>query len=303
VASQGVPVVVSDSRSLSWSSATTPIQAGEVKSAVLNSNFSGSVTVGSDNGSFVVGTSQSSLSSSVSVSFSSNTTQTIYYKYTGSQQTTVKMNASSGSISSSQSIGVKQAVTLSSISLSFSSNSVYAGGSVTAKVTAKYSDGTTSDVTSQSTITGSSKLSVSGSTVSSIKAIGCLGEQSVSASYDGKNASASLTVVTDFKAVSLTCELTCLDTWASASGDGSRDIYLSVPMNDGGEVKAEVYGTLTTYNGNSYDITNNSFIKIWYENDLFRNGQSTDYMMPGDDMTFRIEYLGQTVKSWTVHYQ
>lgn len=107
VASIGVPVTVSDSRSLAWSGTATQIQPDEVRSATLNSNFSGTVTVKSNSGSFLVGTSSGSLSSTASVSFSSSKTQTIYYKYTGSQQTTVTMTASSGSISASASMSVK----------------------------------------------------------------------------------------------------------------------------------------------------------------------------------------------------
>ena len=93
VATQPVPVNVSDDRALSWTNATTSLTAGEVKTAVLNSNFSGTVTVSSDNSSFLVGTSENSLNATTSVTFSSNKTQTIYYKYTGSSQTTVKIEA------------------------------------------------------------------------------------------------------------------------------------------------------------------------------------------------------------------
>ena len=98
VATQDVPVSVSDSRALSWSDAATSITAGEVKSAVLNSNFSCTATITSDNSSFLIGTTQSNLSSSASVTFDTNKTKTIYYKYTGSSQTTVKIDAVSAGI-------------------------------------------------------------------------------------------------------------------------------------------------------------------------------------------------------------
>ena len=93
VATQDVPVTVSDDRALSWSNATTSITSGEVKTATLNSNFSCTATISSNNGSFLVGTSSTNLSSTASVTFSTNQTKTIYYKYTGSEQTTVKIDA------------------------------------------------------------------------------------------------------------------------------------------------------------------------------------------------------------------
>lgn len=98
VASQDVPVSVSDGRALSWTDVTTSLPAGEVKNATLNSNFSCTATISSDNSSFLVGTSSSSLSSSTTASFGSNTTKTIYYKYTGSNETTIKMDAVSAGI-------------------------------------------------------------------------------------------------------------------------------------------------------------------------------------------------------------
>ena len=106
VATQPVPVNVSDDRALSWTNATTSLTAGEVKTAVLNSNFSGTVTVSSDNSSFLVGTSENSLNATTSVTFSSNKTQTIYYKYTGSSQTTVKIDAQSIGSNLSSSLSV-----------------------------------------------------------------------------------------------------------------------------------------------------------------------------------------------------
>lgn len=108
VATQAVPVNVTDSRALSWTNATTSLTAGEVKTAVLNSNFSGTVTVSSDNSSFLVGTSENSLNATTSVTFDSNKTKTIYYKYTGSSETTVTIKAkSSFSIESTLTIQIK----------------------------------------------------------------------------------------------------------------------------------------------------------------------------------------------------
>lgn len=106
VATQDVPVTVSDDRALSWSNATTSITSGEVKTATLNSNFSCTATISSNNGSFLVGTSSTNLSSTASVTFSTNQTKTIYYKYTGSEQTTIKIEAQNGSIKTSQNINV-----------------------------------------------------------------------------------------------------------------------------------------------------------------------------------------------------
>lgn len=146
VASQSITVTVSDSRALSWSSVTTPISSGEVKSAVLNANFSGTVTVGSNNSSFVVGTSSSSLSSTASVSFSSGTTKTIYYKYTGSSAATVSMSASASGVSSaSTSISVKSAEpgVLKSLTATPSSSSCYIKDYVPVTYTATYTDGST----------------------------------------------------------------------------------------------------------------------------------------------------------------
>ena len=110
VATQDVPVSVSDSRALSWTNATTSLTAGEVKSAVLNSNFSCTATVSSDNSSFLIGTTQSNLASSATVTFGSNKTQTIYYKYTGSNETTVKIEAVSGGIGASFNVDVSAPV-------------------------------------------------------------------------------------------------------------------------------------------------------------------------------------------------
>ena len=93
VANQDVPVTVSDSRSLSWTNATTSIVSGETNTAVLNSNFSCTATITSNNSNFLIGTASNNLSSSASVTFTTNKTQTIYYKYTGSEQTTVSLDA------------------------------------------------------------------------------------------------------------------------------------------------------------------------------------------------------------------
>ena len=106
VATQPVPVKVSDDRALSWTNATTSLTAGEVKTAVLNSNFSGTASISSNNSSFLVGTSENSLNTTTSVTFGTKKSQTIYYKYTGSSQTTVKMEAQNGSIKASQNISV-----------------------------------------------------------------------------------------------------------------------------------------------------------------------------------------------------
>ena len=107
VANQDVPVTVSDDRALSWSNASTPITSGEVYSAVLNSNFSCTATVSSNNTSFLVGTTSSNLSKSTSVTFDSNKTKTIYYKYTGSNETTVKMDAKINAESGGYEQGIK----------------------------------------------------------------------------------------------------------------------------------------------------------------------------------------------------
>lgn len=96
VANQDVPVTVSDSRAISWTNATTSLSPGETKSATLNCNFSGTVNVSSNNSDFLVGTSTSNLAASTSVTFSSGTTTAIYYKYTGSTETTVKIDAKFG---------------------------------------------------------------------------------------------------------------------------------------------------------------------------------------------------------------
>lgn len=194
-------------------------------------------------------------------------------------------------------------MTLSSISLSFASNSIYAGTSTTATVTAVYSDGSTKDVTSQSSLTGPAFVSINGSSISSQKAIGCLGQKSITASYEGMTNSANLSVISDFKSISLECQLYCIDTYRSASGNGNSSISLGVPMNDGGEVRTTISGTITTYNNDSYNIIGNSLIKVAFENDnISSTGVSTDWMMPGDNLTMRIYYLGEEVKSFGVYF-
>ena len=77
VATQPVPVKVSDDRALSWTNATTSLTAGEVKTAVLNSNFSGTASISSNNSSFLVGTSENSLNTTTSVTFGTKKSQTI----------------------------------------------------------------------------------------------------------------------------------------------------------------------------------------------------------------------------------
>ena len=228
----------------------------------------------------------------------------IYNIRNGSIITTVSLSAKAAStqITASQNISTKKNVTLSSISLSFAKNKIYAGGSTTATVTAIYSDGSTKDVTSQSSLSGPSYISISGTSVSSQKAIGCLGQKSITATYDGKTNSANLSVISDFKLISLECELYCFDNYRSASGNGNS-ISLGVPMNDGGEVRTSISGTITTYNNDSYNIIGNSLIKVVFENDnISSTGVSTDWMMPGDNLTMRISYLGEEVKSFGVSF-
>ena len=215
---------------------------------------------------------------------------------------TVTISAASDGISASQRIKIEKAVTLSSISLSFASNSIYAGKSTTATVTAVYSDGSTKDVTSQSSLSGPSYISISGSTISSQKAIGCLGQKTITATYEGKTNSVNLSVISDFKSISLECELYCYDNYRSASGNGNS-ISLGVPMNDGGEVRTTISGTISTYNNDSYNIIGNSLIKVEFEHDnISSTGVSTDWMMPGDNLTMRIYYLGEEVKSFGVSF-
>lgn len=112
VANQDVPVNVTDSRAISWTDAATDVTAGETKSATLNCNFSGTVKVASDNSDFLVGTSSSSLSTSASVTFSSGTTKTIYYKYNGTSEATVKMNAQEPNYASSANVSISAKVPL-----------------------------------------------------------------------------------------------------------------------------------------------------------------------------------------------
>jgi hypothetical protein len=109
-------------------------------------------------------------------------------------------------------------------------------------------------------------------------------------------------VISDFKSISLECELYCFDNYRSASGNGNS-ISLGVPMNDGGEVRTSISGTITTYNNDSYNIIGNSLIKVVFENDnISSTGVSTDWMMPGDNLTMRISYLGEEVKSFGVSF-
>lgn len=228
----------------------------------------------------------------------------IYNIRNGSIITTVTISSTASGISASQKVNILKPATLSSISLSFAEQSIYAGKSTNAVVTATYSDGTTKNVTSDSNLTGSSYLSISGSTVSSIKKIGCLGEQTVSATYGGKSISATLTVKTDFKSISLTCELYCQETRSSVSGDGSRGLTVYIPANDGGTVDFELSGTITTIFGDSYNIEVSDYVQAWYYNDLLKNGNysSSDWMMPGDNGSVRIKYLGEEVKSFEVYF-
>lgn len=91
--SQDIEVIVSDDRSLWWSDVSSSLTYGTVETAVLNSNFTCTATIGSDNSDFLVGTSASSLSSTATVSFGSVTSRTIYYKYIGSSSTSITMTA------------------------------------------------------------------------------------------------------------------------------------------------------------------------------------------------------------------
>lgn len=119
VATTGVPVTVSDSRALTWSNVAASIESGSIHTATLTSNFSCTSTVTSDNGSFLVGTSAGSLSSSASVTFTSNKTVTIYYRYDGTQSSHVDLSATSGNISSTADISVEAPVTLKEVKLEF----------------------------------------------------------------------------------------------------------------------------------------------------------------------------------------
>lgn len=150
VATQAVPVTVTDGRALSWTDATTSLTAGEVKTAVLNSNFSGTVTISSDNSSFLVGTSENSLTATSSVTFTNSSEQTIYYKYTGSTQTTVKIKAAenTGNIKAELSVSTKVAspATLQTIYAYPEKSSCYINETVPVRYVAKYSDGSTKDI-------------------------------------------------------------------------------------------------------------------------------------------------------------
>lgn len=214
------------------------------------------------------------------------------------------MKATGGGLSSSISISTQSPAILSSISLSFGSNTIYVGKSTKATVTALYSDGTTKDVTTQSTISGTSFLSISGSQITSIKQIGCLGNQTVSASYGGKTTTATLAVQTDMKSISIFCELYCQETGSSASGDGSSSLTVYIPANDGGTVDMDLSGTITTISGDTYNIETCEYVQAWYYNDLLKKGNysSSDGMMPGDNGLIRIKYLGEEVMSFEVYF-
>lgn len=214
------------------------------------------------------------------------------------------MKATGGGLSSSISISTQSPAILSSISLSFGSNTIYVGKSTKATVTALYSDGTTKDVTTQSTISGTSFLSISGSQITSIKQIGCLGNQTVSASYGDKTTTATLAVQTDMKSISIFCELYCQETGSSASGDGSSSLTVYIPANDGGTVDMDLSGTITTISGDTYNIETCEYVQAWYYNDLLKKGNysSSDGMMPGDNGLIRIKYLGEEVMSFEVYF-
>ena len=124
VANKDVPVTVSDSRALSWTDVTASIVIGETKTAVLNCNFSCTASISSDNGSLLVGTSSDNLSSSTTVTFSKDKRQTIYYKYTGTEETTITLNAKdqSGNLSSEVSIGTTIAQYTTSCRFTFKSS-------------------------------------------------------------------------------------------------------------------------------------------------------------------------------------
>lgn len=126
----------------------------------------------------------------------------------------------------------------------------------------------------------------------------------MSATYGGKTISAALTVKTDFKSISLKCELYCQETRSSTSGDGSRGLTVYIPANDGGTVDFDLSGTITTIFGDSYNIEISDYVQAWYYNDLMKKGiySSSDWMMPGDNGYVRINYLGEEVKSFEVYF-
>lgn len=164
------------------------------------------------------------------------------------------------------------------------------------------------NVTSLSTLTGNDNLTISGSTISSIKKIGCLGEQTVYASYCGKNTSALLNVKSDFKSISLTCELYCKENYNSVTGNGSRDLVLNLPSeNHEGTVDLDLYGTIETIFGDSFSISLSDYTQAWYENDILTNGNpsytSSDSMMSGDRLNIRINYLEEEVSSFHVCFE
>jgi len=96
-------------------------------------------------------------------------------------------------IDGSRDVSVGTGPTLSSIEISPPNPTVNVGVPLSVVITAVYSDGSTKDVSSSSTVTSGSTsiLTVSGATLSGVKA----GTATITASYQGKTATATVTVV------------------------------------------------------------------------------------------------------------
>lgn len=198
-------------------------------------------------------------------------------------------------------------VVLSSLTFNVNKTNLVAGEATTYTLTAKYSDGSTADITSSASATvtssNSSMLSASGGSVQSNKKIGCLGTFTLTAEYGGQTASKDVTVNTDYKSddIALTCSS---DAWKAGSGSvESGTIEGFVKRFDDSQCYYSFTGNLKTTNNDDYPVSN-SLIEIYdVSGPTTKKSTSFSYWnSDGDKDIFELRYLGEAVKTWTVEW-
>ena len=184
--------------------------------------------------------------------------------------------------------------------MTLTKSSVVVGSSTTYKVTANYSDGSTETVTTSASMstTNSTGFSVSGSNITTSKAIGCLGQRSITASYNGKTDSQNFTVTTDYKSDDITLSWTSDVGRSGSAASGTLSGY--VKRNDDSQVTVSFSGNLKTSNYDTYAVSN-GFIEFYC--DGYKASTSQTYSsQDGDRETYEMRYLGETIKTWNVRW-
>lgn len=197
---------------------------------------------------------------------------------------------------------------MSGITLSLTKSSVVVGSSTTYKVTANYSDDSHEDITSKASMstTNSTGLSVSGGNITTSKAIGCLGQRSITASYNGKTDSQNFTVTTDYKSDDITLSWTSDVGRSGSAASGTLSGF--VKKNDASQVTVSFSGNLKTSNNDTYAVSN-SFIEFYVKDTgtpdssyLKASTSQTYWAAEGDGEVYQLRYLGEPVKTWTINW-